>query len=210
MGFWPSWFGKPDEAWLLRVEPVGFVRDESVETGPLPSCIEDELQGDAAPILITHATSRPKDRAFFEASIRACGLLGRKVILVTSDMDLLEGAPTDLVQTFEYLPFADLMPRMAAVIHHGGIGTSGQALNSGVPQLVLPLGYDRGDNAVRLKQLGVADFLLQPDWQPNAIAETLSRLMASVEINARCQELAHKSKAGDSVSAACAYIESLN
>lgn len=210
MGFWPSWFGQPDESWLLQVEPVGFVRDESIETGPLPSSVEDELHGEAAPILITHATSRPKDPSFFEASIEACRLLGRKVILVTSDTDLLDDAPTDCVQTFEYLPFADLMPKMGAVIHHGGIGTSGQALNSGVPQLVLPLGYDRGDNAVRLKQLGVADFLLQPDWQPDAIAESLSRLLSSVEINARCQELSHKSKTGDSVSAACAYIESLN
>lgn len=210
MGFWPSWFGEPDQSWLLDVEPVGFVRDESVETGPLPSSVEEELQTDAAPILITHATSRPTDAAFFEASIEACRLLGRKAIVVTSDSDLIDDAPAEFVQTFEYLPFASLMPRMSAVIHHGGIGTSGQALNSGVPQLVLPLGYDRNDNAARLKQLGVADFLLQPEWQPHAIAEALSRLLSSAEVNARCRELAHISKAGDSVSAACAYIESLN
>jgi len=168
------------------------------------------LRGDTAPILITHATSRPKDSSFFQASIEACGMLGRKVIVVTSDSDLIADPPPDFVQTFEYLPFANLMPRMGAVIHHGGIGTSGQALNSGVPQLVLPLGYDRNDNAARLKQLGVADFLLQPAWKPPAIAETLGRLLSSVEINARCQELSYKSKTGDSVSAACAYIESLN
>ncbi len=210
MGFWPSWFGQPDASWLLSVEPVGFVRDESIETGPLPLCVEDELRADAAPILITHATSRPKDPSFFNACIEACGMLGRKAIVVTSDADLIEDPAPDFVQTFEYLPFANLMPRIGAVIHHGGIGTSGQALNSGVPQLVLPLGYDRNDNAVRLKQLGVADFLLQPDWQPHAIAAALSRLLSSVEINTRCKELSHKSKVGDSVSAACAYIESLN
>ena len=46
-----------------------------------------------------------------------------------------------------------------AVVHHGGIGTTAQALATGTPQLILPLGFDQKDNAVRVKRLGAGDWL---------------------------------------------------
>lgn len=41
------------------------------------------------------------------------------------------------------VPHAKLFPRLAAVIHHGGSGTLGQALRAGIPQVVLPLLIDQ-------------------------------------------------------------------
>ena len=58
-----------------------------------------------------------------------------------------------------YAPFSALMPRLRALVHHGGIGTSAQALAAGIPQLVVPFAHDQFDNAARLRRLGVADTL---------------------------------------------------
>ena len=45
------------------------------------------------------------------------------------------------------------------MVHHGGVGTSGQALKAGRPQLVTPYLGEQHDNALRLKRLGVARVL---------------------------------------------------
>jgi UDP:flavonoid glycosyltransferase YjiC (YdhE family) len=53
-------------------------------------------------------------------------------------------------------PHALLFPRMAAVVHHGGSGTTGQALRAGVPQVVLPLILDQFHHAHLLYVAGLA------------------------------------------------------
>jgi len=55
-----------------------------------------------------------------------------------------------------HAPFSALLPRLSALVHHGGIGTSAQALAAGIPQLVVPFAHDQFDNAARLHRLGVA------------------------------------------------------
>jgi UDP:flavonoid glycosyltransferase YjiC (YdhE family) len=47
-------------------------------------------------------------------------------------------------------PHAQLFPRVAAVVHHGGSGTTAQALRAGVPQVLLPLILDQYHHAHRL------------------------------------------------------------
>jgi len=54
------------------------------------------------------------------------------------------------------MPHAQLFPRVAAVIHHGGAGTTAAALRAGVPQVVVPHMADQFHNAHRLQVLGLA------------------------------------------------------
>jgi hypothetical protein len=48
-----------------------------------------------------------------------------------------------------------VLPHCAAIVHHGGVGTLAQGLAAGVPQLVMPMGFDQPDNATRSSALGV-------------------------------------------------------
>ena len=59
-------------------------------------------------------------------------------------------------------PHAALFPRAALVVHHGGIGTLGQALRAGRPMLVVPWSHDQPDNASRVARLGVGRQPRQP------------------------------------------------
>nr|MBA3625578.1 glycosyltransferase [Methylibium sp.] len=54
-----------------------------------------------------------------------------------------------------YAPFDALLPRLATLVHHGGIGTCAEALAAGVPQIVVPFAHDQFDNAARLERLGL-------------------------------------------------------
>ena len=53
-------------------------------------------------------------------------------------------------------PHALLFPRTAAVVHHGGSGTTASALRAGVPQVLLPLILDQFHHAHRLHLAGIA------------------------------------------------------
>jgi rhamnosyltransferase subunit B len=51
------------------------------------------------------------------------------------------------------LPFRKLMQQhLQAVIHRGGLGTLACAMEAGIPQLILPKGADRLDNAYRFAE----------------------------------------------------------
>ena len=61
-------------------------------------------------------------------------------------------------------PFSQLFPRAAAVVHAGGIGTTGLAMRAGRPMLVVPFAHDQPDNAERLRRLGVARTIPGPRY----------------------------------------------
>src|SRR6185436_13395214 len=98
-----------------------------------------------------------------------CALLGRRGILLTRHREQVpDNLPREVIH-IDYAPFSQLLPRCAALVHHGGIGTSAQALASGVPQLVTPFTHDQPDNAARLKRLGGAEVLPSSRYRAHRI-----------------------------------------
>jgi UDP:flavonoid glycosyltransferase YjiC (YdhE family) len=79
----------------------------------------------------------------------------------------------------EAVPYADhdaLLPRCAAVVTHGGLGTTLRALAHGKPPLLLPLGRDQQFNATRVVELG-AGIHLPVEASPAEIASALGELL---------------------------------
>ena len=70
---------------------------------------------------------------FWTQATAAAQQLGRRALLVTGPAlppDLPEG-----VQAFPYVPYSQVFPRAAAVVHQAGIGTLAQRLLVGVPPI---------------------------------------------------------------------------
>ena len=82
--------------------------------------------------------------------------LGRRGILLTKYDHQLPAKLPDTVRHFGFVPLSKLLPRTAALVHHGGIGSCAQGLAAGVPHVVRPMSYDQFDNSRRLVRLGVA------------------------------------------------------
>ena len=83
-------------------------------------------------------------------------------------------------RNIETSPYADhdrLLPRCAAVVTHGGLGTTLRALAHGKPLLLLPLGRDQEFNAGRVAEFG-AGICLPVEASPDEIASALVELLA--------------------------------
>ncbi len=66
------------------------------------------------------------------------------------------------LQRHAWVDYPSWVPRMRAVLHHGGAGVMWECLRAGVPALVLPNDYDQFDHAARLQAAGVALRLRHP------------------------------------------------
>lgn len=209
IGMWPEWFAPAEMTASFDITAVGFAWDELVTEGEFPREVAQLLEAGRAPVLITHGTSIPARPNFFGVAVEACRLLDVPALLVCKYEKLI---PPDLpgnVKWFKYLPFGKLMRHTSAIIHHAGIGTCGQALVAGIPQLVLELGNDRAGNARCLQTLGIAASLAPAQWRPQPVAEALGGLLASESVKRRCRELAQRLSEADSANAACEAVEAL-
>lgn len=149
------------------------------EDGGAPSLdpeLDRFLAAGPAPLVFTlgsFAVAAPG--AFYPAATAAAAALGRRAIMLTGDAVLPAPSPDMIVR--RYVPHSLLFPKAAAIIHHGGIGTTAQALRAGKPQLVVPHMGDQHDNAARLAQIGVAATLAAPAFAGGAAIPALSRLL---------------------------------
>jgi len=207
IALWPDWFAEPEATWPEGVVPVGFVLDNEAETDEIPREVQAILDSGAPPILITPGTGTFLEAEFAIASAGACERLNRSGILVVRHAKQVPRCLPSSVQQFSRLPFGKLMPHMAAVIHHGGRGTLSCAISAGTPQLLLVQGADRPDNAMRLKCLGIAEYLPPHAWRPDLVAAKLGELINSATVRNRCRDIADRVKSMDPLTAASELIE---
>jgi rhamnosyltransferase subunit B len=161
-------------------------------TGTLDPALEDFLSSGPPPLVFTlgsfvvHAPGN-----FYEASARVAARLGRRAILLVGRHAVGDyaGLASDTIAVAGYAPHSLLFRRAAAVIQHGGMGTTAQALRAGVPQLVCPLFGDQFDNGARLRQLGVAEVVRLRRYTEKRATAALSRVLAP-DRAARARELA--------------------
>ena len=208
LGLFPDWFAPPQPDWPPQAELAGFVFLDD-DAGPLAPELAAFLAEGEPPIVFTPGTAMKHADQFFRPSILAAMQLGRRAILLTRYPDQVPTPLPDGIATFAYAPFASLLPRVAALVHHGGIGTVAQALAAGIPQLVRPMTFDQPDNAARLQRLGVGLTLRPGQYEPRAVARALRALLDSREVAERCRLYASQISPVNALTAACDAIEAV-
>jgi UDP:flavonoid glycosyltransferase YjiC (YdhE family) len=144
---------------------------------------------------------------FFLDCIQACQLLGRRGILLTQHPEQLPKELPQGIQHFAYLPFSKVLPRAIALVHHGGIGTTAQAIAAGVPQVIRPMAHDQPDTAARVEKLGIGLTLSPNKFNGNSLAEKLNMLITSQQVLERCKFYAKKIDPIKSLNDTCTIIE---
>ena len=140
---------------------------------------------------------------FWGHAIETARRLGRRAILLTGKSPDDLGALPAAIRAFPYLPYSEVFPRAAAIVHTGGIGTLAQALVSGRPQLVVPAAFDQPDNARRTVALGAARSVPFRKATANAMTRELSVLLETPVHAERAAAIGEAVRGEDAVSAAC-------
>ncbi|MBY5768540.1 glycosyltransferase family 1 protein [Rhizobium leguminosarum] len=208
LGMWPEWFAPREADWPKSLLTLDFPIQFEERNQTLPDEVRLLLANGTKPVLITAGTSKMVKPEFYQVAQDACHRLGRPAILVAQHDELVPAHLNENVHVFRYLPIAEVMPYVSAVIHHGGIGTLSEAVRAGVPQLILPYYADRPDNAFRLSELGVAEFFPPALWEPAQISESMSRLLTP-EFKMRCEALSRRACEGDAADSFCEAIEAM-
>jgi UDP:flavonoid glycosyltransferase YjiC (YdhE family) len=207
LGMFPPWFFPPQPDWPSQLRLTGFPLYSEEGVTPASAEVAEFLGSGSPPIVFTPGSANVFGAEFFAAAADACQRLGRRGLLLTR---FPEQIPTNLpatVRHFDFVPFGWLIPRAAALVHHGGVGTMSQALAAGVPQVIMPLAFDQHDNAHRCEKLGVSRTLPPSQFRGPALAGLLGELLDNSHVAANCQEAARQLAGQDGLSAACDELE---
>jgi UDP:flavonoid glycosyltransferase YjiC (YdhE family) len=212
LALFSKWIMDKQPDWPPQTVVTGYPWfDQNGERG-FPVELARFLDEGPPPIVFTLGTAISEDagaRDFFERSAAAAKLLGRRAVLILNKAGNRPPVlPRDVV-SYDYAPFSDLFPRAAAIVHHGGIGTTGLAMRSGRPTLIMPCAWDQPDNAARVARLGISRTIHRHRYKPARVAAELRRLVDDPEYARRAAEIKEKLRQEDGVGAACDAIEAL-
>jgi UDP:flavonoid glycosyltransferase YjiC (YdhE family) len=153
----------PDDYDTTKNLTLGFV---FAKAQPLPENVEEFLNINVdTPVVYMGFGSMPTGNpmALIYVAIEVCTALNCRAVVVagwsclsSDECQTLLKAYAQSILVVTSVSHTALFPRMAAIVHHAGIGTTAAALRSGVPQLPCPVAFDQPSNAAMVKRLGVA------------------------------------------------------
>jgi len=106
-----------------------------------------------------------------------------------------------------YAPYAQIFPRASAIVHHGGIGTTGHSLRAGKPMLVMPYGGDQYDNGARVARLGVGRVMRRNHYRAERAVIEIDQLLENPNYMKQAATIGQQIQRENGVWAACDAIE---
>ena len=201
--------GAPQPDWPANTVQPGFCfYDGADDLQKMPPALNDFLDSGAPPIVFTLGSAAVMDPGdFFEESIRAAKILNRRAVMLYGVFNEPPSGFTGDIVGFDYAPFSQLFPRAAAVVHQGGVGTTGQVLRAGVPHLIMPYAHDQPDNAARCRRLGVAEKISRGSYNAESAARMLTKISGNISYAQKAAECGRVVRSEGGTSAACDAIE---
>lgn len=154
-GISPTVYPRPTD-WRAGLEVVGYwwPSAPASDWSPDPD-LADFLQAGSAPVYVGFGSMgvRQADQ-LGDVVVDTVARTGRRAIVSRGWAGLAIDHPDIFV--VDEMPYEWLFPRVTAVVHHAGAGTTAAGLRAGVPAVPVPFAYDQPFWAQRLHNLGVA------------------------------------------------------
>jgi UDP:flavonoid glycosyltransferase YjiC (YdhE family) len=204
-------FAQPQPDWPPHTKCVGFPFYDRQQAGySMDPALDEFLAQGPPPVVFTLGSSAVyAPGEFYEESLAAAQRLGIRAVLLTGigiDQNVPAALPSCIFAT-KYAPYSELLPRAAAAVHQGGIGTTAQALRAGRPMLVAPWSFDQPDNARRVRRLGVARTIGRERYKSARVAEELNLLLSDAAMKTKAAELGRLIREENAVIGACDELQ---
>ena len=168
-----------------------------------PADLERFIESGSPPVFIGFGSMPVRDPVRITATIvEAVRLSSRRAILHAGWAGLGGALPPDVLP-LAYAPYGWLFPRMAAVVHHGGSGTSGFGFRSGVPSVIVPFGFDQFYWGARAAEMGVGPRPVSY----RRLAAAIDAAVSDAGMRRRASELGRLLRAEDGVGRAVEVIQ---
>lgn len=200
---------QPD--WPAQTFVTGFPFYDNDRKAGLPLALARFLDDGPPPVVFTLGSAVSMNAgSFYEDSAACAQRIDRRAVLILGKgkRDFQASLPKEAIAV-DYAPFAELFPRAAAVVHHGGVGTTGLALRSGCPMLVVPFAWDQPDNGERATRLGIARTVPKNRYTVDRGARELQELLENPAYARKALEVGEQIRRENGVRAACDALENL-
>lgn len=199
----------PPADWAENIHITGYWFLEPPSGWKPPGDLMDFLQAGPPPVYVgfgSMLSRKPEETA--DLVLQALDLTGQRAILSSGWGGLKKENLPETVFMIGSIPHFWLFPRMSAVVHHGGAGTTGAGLRAGVPSIITPFFGDQPFWGQRVYELGVG-----PKPVPRrrltvrSLAEAIRRAVSDAEMREKASALGERIRAEDGVARAVEIIE---
>ncbi len=209
-GISPSVIAKPVD-WNDNIHVTGYWFLDAEEGWTPPPALLDFLDAGPAPICVGFGSMAARNpQATAGLAIEAAKRAGQRAILLSGWSGLRQGDLPDSVFVAESLPHAWLFPRAAAVVHHGGAGTTAAGLRAGVPSLAVPFFGDQAFWGQRMADLGVGPAPIpRKRLTVDHLVQAMQQMTGDHAMRSRAADLGARIRAEDGIARAVAILQQI-
>lgn len=196
--------------WGDNIQICGELNFKSADRQPsLPDDLKEFVNSGAAPVYMTFGSIAPyQAQETTLLMLKAVKESGCRAIIQADWDNIHTDAIAEDIYQCRRLPHADVFPHCAAVVHHGGAGTTHTALRAGCPSIVVEHAFDQTFWGNELERIGVAgEVLHRNSITAVQLAKAIETTLNSQEMKKNAMRLSKKMQAEDGVETAIGLIE---
>lgn len=209
-GFSPLVIPPPSD-WDTNTHVTGFWYLDQVEDWTPPPDLMEFLEAGSPPIYVgfgSMSSRKPEETA--DLILSALEQTKQRAVMLSGWRGLQKADLPDSVFMVDSVPFSWLFPRVAAVVHHGGAGTTAYGLRAGVPSIVVPFFADQPFWGYCVAKLGVGPKPIpRRKLTVERLAKAIQEAVKDEAMRQRAADLGSKIQAEDGVARAVAIIQQI-
>jgi UDP:flavonoid glycosyltransferase YjiC (YdhE family) len=209
-GYSPSVIPKPSD-WDDHTHVTGYWFLDPDDDWTPPAALAEFLQAGPPPVYVgfgSMSSRKPEQTA--DLILRAIAQAKQRAIMLSGWGGLHKEDLPDTVLMVDSVPFSWLFPRVAAVVHHGGAGTTSAGLRAGVPTVVIPFFGDQPFWGQRVAELGVGPAPIpRRRLTAERLAQAMLRAVTDPAMRQHAANLGARIRAEDGIAGAVAVVQQI-
>lgn len=199
----------PPADWAEHIHVTGYWFLEPPSGWEPPSDLMDFLQAGPPPVYVgfgSMLSRKPEETA--DLVLQALAHTGQRAVLSSGWGGLRKKNLPETVFMIGSIPHGWLFPRMSAIVHHGGAGTTGAGLRAGIPSIITPFFGDQPFWGHRVYVLGVGPKPIpRRHLTVKNLANAIRRVVSDSEMREKASLLGERIHAENGVARAVEIIE---
>jgi rhamnosyltransferase subunit B len=200
----PEWFAMPAADWPLNTKCIGFPYYPSQHR--LDKTISGFMEAYGAPLVFTPGTGVTEVRRFFDNAVEICTACDLPGIFLSPEAYEIPANASVPILKADFAPLEEILKSAKLIVHHGGIGTTAEAIRAGIPQIIIPDRFDQPDNAVRVARLGLGAAIFDDAMSRDAWRDMVMTLTQDPKIKQRLAIASQASSRDRALVRACDYV----